>query len=206
MDESDIISNFDALKKTMKHQFPNGAWSKPQGDMQLGRFTVTFKGQSKPEIMTVFHTGATLFQGSSSNGQNLKAFFESLSVSNLLEMACDNFKEGTRLHALDAERTYCYQQQLPNATALLMKAILEDLWKAAFGDTGFDKERMNAAIEGSDDFSSREIALFTQIRGYGNGASHAKAWSADMNDIISVQAKYEQLVSALVKCRISSSH
>jgi len=201
MEQHDIIENLEALKQTMKHKFPHGNWVETKSDIQLGRFEVQFAGQRNPEVFTVFTTGAVLFQGSKTNGATLRKFFETLTVANLLTVREELFEPGSRLQELEVERQYCYQQKLPNATALLMKAILEDLWKDAFDNTGFDAQRMEAAIVCSNVLTKRDVGQFQKIRGYGNGVGHSKAWVADMSDIISVQAIYEQLVSKLMECK-----
>ena len=197
MNNKDIIRHFEALKETLIHKFPNGTWVETSSDLQLGRFEVQFQGEKTPEVLTVYHTGNTNFQGSSTQGRTIKSFVEELAVADLVSVKDELFESGSRLQGLEAERQLCYQSQLPNATALLMKAILEDLWKEAFGNTGFDQSRMESAID-NEAITNRDVSEFLRIRGYGNGVSHSKPWLAQMNDIIGVQAKYEQLVSKLL--------
>ena len=200
MDQQDVILNFEALKQTIKHRFPHGNWVKNKSNHCLGRFEVQFPGEKNPEVFNVFSTGKTSFQGSTNNGATLREFFENLKVTDLLSTKEELFEAGSRLQGLEVERKHCYRHELPHATALLMKASLEDLWKEAFGNTGFNQQNMEAVIDNSA-LTKRDVGHFVRIRGYGNGVGHSRPWLAEMSDIIGVQATYEQLVTKLLDCR-----
>ena len=79
-----------------------------------------------------------------------------------------------------------------------MTDILKYLWKQAFGDAGFSKDKMNQAAEDSYYIKNRHIANFVKIRRYGNGATHETAWDAGMSGIIEIKDKHEPLVDALL--------
>ena len=78
----------------------------------------------------------------------------------------------------------------------MMTDILKYLWKQAFGDAGFSKDKMNQAAEDSYYIKNRHIANFVKIRRYGNGATHETAWDAGMSGIIEIKDKHERLVDA----------
>ena len=187
MEKEELLQHFDAVQRTFKHRFPSGNWRQSVDENVIGKFEVTMPGETRPEILNVYHTGRTSCQGSKTNGGNLRSFLECLSVHDLIGEDEPLFPPGSRLDILERERLTCYEHQLPNAVLLLTKAILEDLWKDVFGDTGFDEARMLQAADGK--LSNREISKYRQLRGHGNVASHADVWVAGMEPVIQV-AKY----------------
>jgi len=141
MEKDEVIKHFENKKLTMQNQFPKGKWQ-PADDPNVKEvFSIEFASAKKPEKMTVYHTGKTSFQGGPNNGARLKNHYATLSVQNLLISQKGRFGDDTRADRLDREFKKCYEQEWPNATALLMKSILEYLWKQAFGDTGFAKDK-----------------------------------------------------------------
>lgn len=199
MEKEEILQHFDAIKRTFKHQFPTGKWQQSENENILEIFEVTMPGETRSERMTIYHTGNTSCQGSKTNGQNLRNFLEGLSTHDLIGDEEPLFTPGSRLDILERERLACYDSLLPNAVLLLTKAILEDLWKDAFGDTGFDETRMVQAAEGR--MSKKEVSKYLQLRGHGNVASHADVWVAGMEPAIQVQPTYNELVAKLISLR-----
>ncbi|MDA7560985.1 hypothetical protein N8860_04475 [Alphaproteobacteria bacterium] len=198
MEQYEVIEHFENIKLTMQKQFPKGKWQ-PADDPHVKEFfSIKFVGAKKSEKMTVYHTGNINFQGGPNNGARLKNYCETLSVQNLLISQKGRFGDDTRAFKLDREFKECYGQNLPNAAALLMKSILEYLWKQAFGDTGFADDKMKQAAEGEKDIKPRHLATFRQIRVYGNGVTHENVWNANMEHIVGIKGQYEQLVDALL--------
>ena len=198
MEKDEVIEHIKSIKLAMQKQFPTGKWQSADDPNVKGVFSIKFTGANKPEKMTVYHTGTTNFQGGPNNGAQLKNHYETLSVQNLLISQESLFGTDTRAINLNCEFEKCFEQNLPNAAALLMKSILEYLWKQAFGDTGVADDKMEQAIKGKTDITKRHLATFRQIRDYGNGVTHENVWDARMEDIIKIKGKYDQLVETLL--------
>ena len=198
MEKNEIIENFKDLKLTMKTAFPAGKWQTSNNQDIIGIFEVKFGGDKKPEKMTVYHSGKINFQGGHQNGARLENHYLTISAKDLLSSQESGFGANIRAENLERERQICFKQNLPNAAALLMKAILEDLWKQAFGNTGFAEQQMKRAIEGENDITAQHLATWRRIRDYGNGVTHEPAWDANMEHISDIEIRYGQLVSALL--------